>query len=36
MKYARNPNPVGRADEAGQFIRDKLREGHNVVLRSPV
>lgn len=36
MKYARNPNPVGRADEAGQFIRDKFREGHNVVLRSPV
>ena len=30
------PNPPGRADEAGGFVRDKVRRGQNVALSSPV
>lgn len=36
VTYAGNHNPMGRANEAGQFVRDKFREVYNVVLRSPV
>lgn len=36
MGCARKPKtPPGRADEAGGFVRDKVRRGQNVALRSP-
>lgn len=34
MGYAGNHNPIGKADEAGWFVRDKSKKEHNVALRS--
>ena len=35
MGCAGRHNPSRRADEAGRLVRDKLRRGQNVALRSP-